>query len=91
MSEMPFAEESGGVALLLHELRQQHFVLVDAISGLRAGCAQHADAVGVAAGEEPGAMWTGPVVSRGMSRSGLMHTMAGHGPFETEPCAVYGY
>lgn len=43
------------------------------------------------AGEEPGAMWTGPVVSRGMSRSGLMHTMAGHGPFETEPCAVYGY
>ncbi len=40
---------------------------------------------------EPGAMWTGPVVSRGMSRSGLMHTMAGHGPFETEPCAVYGY
>ena len=43
------------------------------------------------AGQEPGAMWTGPVVSRGMSRSGLMHTMAGHGPFETEPCAVYGY
>lgn len=43
------------------------------------------------AGEEPGTMWTGPVVSRGMSRSGLMHTMAGHGPFETEPCAVYGY
>jgi hypothetical protein len=43
------------------------------------------------AGDEPGAIWTGPVVSRGMSRSGLMHTMAGHGPFETEPCAVYGY
>ena len=43
------------------------------------------------AGKEPGAIWTGPVVSRGMSRSGLMHTMAGHGPFETEPCAVYGY
>jgi len=41
--------------------------------------------------KEPGAMWTGPVVSRGMSRSGLMHTMAGHGPFESEPCAVYGY
>jgi len=40
---------------------------------------------------EPGAIWTGPIVSRGMSRSGLMHTMAGHGPFETEPCAVYGY
>lgn len=43
------------------------------------------------AGQKPGAMWTGPVVVRGMSRSGLMHTMAGHGPFETEPCAVYGY
>ena len=36
-------------------------------------------------------IWQGPVVLRGMSRSGLMHTMAGHGPFETEPCAVYGY
>ena len=37
------------------------------------------------------ASWQGPVVVRGMSRSGLMHTQAGHGPFETEPCAVYGY
>ena len=35
--------------------------------------------------------WTGPIVLRGMSRSGKMHTMAGHGPFESEPCAVYGY
>lgn len=35
--------------------------------------------------------WTGPVVLRGLSRSGLMHTMAGHGPFEDEPCALYGY
>lgn len=35
--------------------------------------------------------WTGPIVLRGMSRSGKMHTQAGHGPFETEPCAVYGY
>ncbi|MDA0684709.1 MAG: hypothetical protein O3A57_09840 [Bacteroidetes bacterium] len=43
------------------------------------------------ANEELGDMWTGPVVVRGMSRSGLMHTKAGHGPFETEPCAVYGY
>ena len=33
----------------------------------------------------------GPVVMRGLSRSGLMHTMAGHGPFQQEPCAVYGY
>ncbi len=43
------------------------------------------------AAEDPGATWTGPIVARGMSRSGLMHTMAGHGPFESEPCAVYGY
>ena len=35
--------------------------------------------------------WSGPIVMRGMSRSGFMHTMAGHGPFETEPCASYGY
>ena len=35
--------------------------------------------------------WQGPVVMRGMSRSGRMHTMAGHGPFEAEPCAKYGF
>ena len=37
------------------------------------------------------AMWTGPVAMRGMSRSGRMHTMAGHGAFEEENCAAYGY
>ena len=36
-------------------------------------------------------MWSGPIVIRGMSRSGMMHTMAGHGPFEEENCAAYGY
>ena len=36
-------------------------------------------------------MWSGPIVMRGMSRSGMMHTMAGHGPFETDNCAQYGY
>lgn len=36
-------------------------------------------------------IWEGPVVLRGMSRSGRMHTMAGHGPFQAEPCAQYGY
>ena len=36
-------------------------------------------------------MWSGPIVSRGMSRSGMMHTMAGHGPYEGEPCAKYGF
>ena len=35
--------------------------------------------------------WSGPIVSRGMSRSGAMHTMAGHGPFVGEPCAKYGF
>ncbi len=37
------------------------------------------------------AKWSGPIVMRGISRSGLMHTMAGHGPFEREKCAAYGY
>jgi hypothetical protein len=42
--------------------------------------------------DEPDAdMWSGPIVLRGMSRSGMMHTMAGHGPFEEEKCAAYGY
>lgn len=35
--------------------------------------------------------WTGLVAFRGMSRSGMMHTMAGHGPFQQENCAAYGY
>lgn len=35
--------------------------------------------------------WSGPIAFRGMSRSGKMHTMAGHGPFEEEKCATYGY
>ena len=37
------------------------------------------------------AEWSGPIVMRGMSRSGMMHTMAGHGPFQQENCARYGY
>lgn len=40
---------------------------------------------------EPSESWRGPVVMRGMSRSGLMHTLAGHGPYEKEPCAKYGF
>ena len=35
--------------------------------------------------------WSGPIALRGMSRSGMMHTMAGHGPFQQELCARYGY
>ncbi|HXV62755.1 MAG TPA: hypothetical protein VEK15_18800 [Vicinamibacteria bacterium] len=41
--------------------------------------------------DEPSDSWRGPVVLRGMSRSGLMHTLAGHGPFEKEPCSKYGF
>lgn len=36
-------------------------------------------------------IWQGPIVMRGMSKSGYMHTMAGHGPFARENCAKYGY
>jgi hypothetical protein len=36
-------------------------------------------------------MWAGPVVFRGMSRSGMMHTMVGHGALVQENCAAYGY
>lgn len=35
--------------------------------------------------------WSGPVAFRGMSRSGMMHTMAGHGAFQQENCAAWGY
>jgi hypothetical protein len=43
------------------------------------------------AGVEGADAWTGPIVLRGMSRSGMMHTMAGHGPFEQQECAAFGY
>ena len=41
--------------------------------------------------DPPVQRWHGPIVMRGLSRSGLMHTSAGHGPFQQEPCATYGY
>ena len=42
--------------------------------------------------DEPTAsMWSGPVAFRGMSRSGMMHTMVGHGALQQENCAAYGY
>ena len=40
---------------------------------------------------EPKPTWEGPIIMRGMSRSGRMHTLAGHGPFQAEPCAKYGF
>ncbi len=36
-------------------------------------------------------MWSGPVAFRGMSRSGMLHTMVGHGALQQENCAAYGY
>lgn len=37
------------------------------------------------------ASWSGPIVFRGMSRSGAMHTMVGHGALQQENCTSYGY
>ena len=40
--------------------------------------------------DEPGtATWAGPILLTGLSPSGRMHTMAGHGPFEDVSCASY--
>jgi len=35
--------------------------------------------------------WAGPILLRGISPSGRMHTMAGHGPFQNESCASVGF
>ena len=35
--------------------------------------------------------WSGPILLRGISPSGRMHTMAGHGPFQGEPCSAWGF
>lgn len=41
--------------------------------------------------DQPTDTWQGPIIMRGMSRSGRMHTLAGHGPFQMEPCLKYGF
>lgn len=41
--------------------------------------------------ESLGPKWSGPIVMRGMSRSGSMHTLAGHGPFQQEKCPAVGF
>ncbi|HEX7117725.1 MAG TPA: hypothetical protein VF212_03000 [Longimicrobiales bacterium] len=33
--------------------------------------------------------WSGPILLRGISPSGRMHSMAGHGPFAGEPCGSW--
>jgi hypothetical protein len=44
------------------------------------------------ANDDPSATaWSGPVAFRGMSRSGMLHTMIGHGALQQENCAAYGY
>lgn len=42
-------------------------------------------------GNARGDRWQGPVVFRGMSKSGMMHTMVGHGALQEENCRAYGY
>ena len=37
------------------------------------------------------ARWEGPIMLTGLSPSGRMHTMAGHGPFEDVNCADFGW
>ena len=36
--------------------------------------------------KKPGNAWKGPILMQGISRSGMMHSAAGHGPFEVENC-----
>lgn len=43
----------------------------------------------ITAEESPDAeRWSGPILLRGISPSGRMHSMAGHGPFRGEPCGA---
>ena len=37
-------------------------------------------------GKKTGNAWAGPILMQGISRSGMMHSAAGHGPFEVENC-----
>ena len=37
-------------------------------------------------GSAGGNVWKGPILMQGISRSGMMHSAAGHGPFEVENC-----
>lgn len=72
------------------------FLVVVTFERLDAGAAQSGSSAAAAPVSSLNARsatssWQGPIVLRGMSRSGLMHTMAGHGPFGSEPCAKYGY
>ncbi len=36
--------------------------------------------------QKTGNAWRGPILMQGISRSGMMHSAAGHGPFEVENC-----
>jgi hypothetical protein len=40
---------------------------------------------------EPGDRWAGPIVLRGLSLSGMLESMAGHGPLDTEECYYMGF
>ena len=36
--------------------------------------------------KKTGNAWSGPILMQGISRSGMMHSASGHGPFEVENC-----
>ena len=55
MAQVPFAEDGGGVVLLLHQFGEGDFVGMDADLRFRTQGADDADAVRVTAGEERGA------------------------------------
>lgn len=41
--------------------------------------------------EEPGETWAGAIVLRGLSLSGMLESMAGHGPLDSEECYYLGF
>ncbi|HUH12322.1 MAG TPA: hypothetical protein VMK65_04400, partial [Longimicrobiales bacterium] len=62
---------------------------LDAAGALRAGVAMNKFLVFVTEEASAGVeRWSGPILLRGIAPSGRMHSMAGHGPFEGEPCGV---
>lgn len=65
---------------------------LDDNGGLSARIAFNKFLVFVTAEETPDVeRWAGPILIRGISPSGRMHTMAGHGPFQGEPCSAWGF
>jgi hypothetical protein len=55
MTEVPFAENGGGVTFLLHQFGERHFVFVKTHFSIWAEGTLNADAIGIATSEEGGA------------------------------------